>query len=269
MSTACQILNPDGHGKHDDFKAGCLLTYFAKRRKTMTDQNAAPGWLEAVLDKLNPPADTILTDPADTKKALSNLNMAGCRFQHEDGEVRMAVYTPCVDPDTKEPVGMAVIFLGDDARLYRRAKSVQGVHLEEAAQELLGDYMQTFNRPGAESSAGDKATVKALWEADDYEITSTGGGCWAAMKVVGNVEFWLTDYDESASPNPHQPLIVGAYVPNSGIWLEFTKDVANKAEADSNLAKWAEELKLNLERALEDESEAAPAPSKPTAGMAP
>lgn len=227
------------------------------------NKGQAPKWLEDILDQLNPPKETILTNPADTVEVLSNLNMAGCKFDHADGEVHMGVYVPCTDPDTKEGVGLAVIFLGDDTRLYRRAKSIQGVHLQEAAQDLLGDYIKTFNRPGAQVAA---TGIKGIWEADGYEITSTGGGMWAAMKVVNGVEFWITDYDETPTPDPEKALIVGAYMPNSGVWLDFTKDVANKVEADGALSKWAEELQLALHTAQEEEGASA-APRKPSTGM--
>lgn len=111
----------------------------------MTTAAETPKWLDDILDQINPPADTILTDPTNTAKVLSNLNMSGCRFEHADGEVRMGLYVPCADPDTKEGVGLAVIFMGDDTRMYRRAKSIQGVDLEQAAIEVLGDYTKTFH----------------------------------------------------------------------------------------------------------------------------
>lgn len=222
---------------------------------------AAPKWLEDVLDQLNPPKETILTDPANTAKVLSNLNMAGCKFDHADGEVLMGVYAPCTDPETKEGVGLAVIFMGDDTRLYRRAKSVQGVDLQDAAAELLGDYMATFNRPSAD--AGDSEDFSATWKADGYEINSTGGGFYAAMKTVDGVEFWVTDYDESRNPNPSHPLSVGAYIPNSGEWLQFTKQVADKAEADAALEGWAKDLQPALSAAAEEEQVQATAKSAP------
>lgn len=222
---------------------------------TMKNYTAkAPKWLEDILDQINPPKETILTDPGDTKKVLSNLSMAGCKFDHADGEVRMGVYVPCADPETKEGVGLAVIFLGDDTRLYRRAKSIQGVHLEEAAAELLGDYLKTFNKPSTELDDTPE-DFSAIWKADGYEINSTGGGFYAAMKTVDGVEFWVTNYDETRNPNPDQPLTVGAYVPNSGVWLEFTENVANKAEADAGLPRWAKDLQVALSVAVSEEEQ--------------
>ncbi|MBA1280338.1 hypothetical protein [Stutzerimonas stutzeri] len=215
--------------------------------------NPAPKWLEEILDQLKPPADTILTDPSKTQKVLSNLNMAGCRFEHADGEVQMGLYVPCADPETKEGVGLAVIFLGNDARLYRRAKGIQGVHLEEAAEELLADYMKTFNRPSAKAEERQEEGGGTAWEKDGFEIQSTGGGMWAAIKVVNGVEFWVTDYDESRTPAPNKPLIVGAYVPNSGVWLDFTRDVASKAEIDKNVEAWATQLQGALKASIEGE----------------
>jgi hypothetical protein len=222
---------------------------------TMKNYTAeAPNWLEDILGQLNPPKETIPTDPADTKKVLSNLNMAGCKFDHADGEVRMGVYAPCTDPETKEGVGLAVIFLGDDTRLYRRAKSIQGAHLEEAAAELLGDYLKTFNKPSIESDAAPE-DFSATWMADGYEINSTGGGFYAAMKTVDGVEFWVTNSDESRNPNPDQQLTVGAYVPRSGVWLEFTENVANKEEADAGLQGWAKDLQGALSVAVGEEEQ--------------
>ncbi|MCF6783719.1 hypothetical protein L3X17_18360 [Pseudomonas stutzeri] len=211
-------------------------------------------WLTDVLDRLNPPQETILTDPADTKKVLENLNMSGCRFQHVDGEVRMGLYVPCADPETKEGVGLAVIFLGDDTRLYRRAASIQGVDLEKAAIEVLGDYMKTFHNPGVDFSAA--------WKADGYAILAIHTNMWAAIKVVDGVEFWVTDEDQSDNPNPNETLTVGAYVPNSCVWLEFDKHVANKVEADQGLSKWAAQLQDKL-------AAAQPQKPKPSLGMRP
>lgn len=235
----------------------------------MTEESKAPKWLEDILDQLNSPQDTILTDPANTKKVLENLNMAACRFDHADGEVRMGVYVPCADPKTKEGVGLAVIFLGDDTRLYRRAKSIQGVHLEEAAQDLLSEYMKTFNRPSAKAEPAPEERFDAVWEAGGFEILSTGGGMWAAIKEVGGVEFWVTDDDQSDNPNPNEALTVGAYVPNSGMWLEFTNEVANKAEADRQLEQWAAQLQEPLKASLAEEARTAQAASKPARGMEP
>ena len=110
---------------------------------------AAPKWLEDILDKIEAPEGALLTDPEDTASVLCNLNLDGCKFDHADGDVRMAQYVPCADPETGDGVGLVVIFLGDDTRLYHRAKSVQGVDLEDAAKELLATYVDTFNRPSA------------------------------------------------------------------------------------------------------------------------
>lgn len=221
-------------------------------------QESPPKWLTDVLDRLNPPQETILTDPADTKKVLGNLNMSGCRFQHVDGEVRMGLYVPCADPETKEGVGLAVIFLGDDARLYRRAASIQGVDLEKAAIEVLGDYMETFHNPGVDFSAA--------WKADGYAILAIHTNMWAAIKVVDGVEFWVTDEDQSDNPNPNETLTVGAYVPNSCVWLEFDKYVANKVEADQSLSKWAAQLQETLKENLASQVQHTP---KPAPGMRP
>ena len=103
--------------------------------------------------------------------------MSGCRFQHVDGEVRMGLYVPCADPETKEGVGLAVIFLGDDARLYRRAASIQGVDLEKAAIEMLDDYMETFHNPGVAVDAPPKHELQKVFyhgtEKVDFSLAAT------------------------------------------------------------------------------------------------
>ncbi|MEH6688743.1 MAG: hypothetical protein V7693_15955 [Halopseudomonas sabulinigri] len=113
-----------------------------------------PEWLSNVLSQLQPPKHPSLVDPNDLNKVLDRNQMNGCCFDHEDGLVSMAVYIPCADPDTKEAVGLAVIFLGDDMRMYSRAESIQGVHLEEAQRSLVDDYLTAFHRPTPKSQPG-------------------------------------------------------------------------------------------------------------------
>lgn len=84
--------------------------------------------------------------------------------------------------------------------------------------------------------------LEQVWADNGFEIANTGGDCWAAMCQVDGVEFWLTDYNESREPDPYAQLSVGAYVPNSGEWLQFSTEVASLAQALPQLVKWAADL---------------------------
>jgi hypothetical protein len=88
----------------------------------------------------------------------------------------------------------------------------------------------------------DSAQIKQVWAENGFEISNTGSTCWAAMRQVDGVEFWLTDDNESREPDPSARLTVGAYVPNSGEWLEFTTSVDSLEQALPQLAVWAAEL---------------------------
>jgi hypothetical protein len=82
--------------------------------------------------------------------------------------------------------------------------------------------------------------------AKGYALTSTGGGFWAAIKVLNGVEFWVTDYDESRYPDPTRQLNVGAYRPNSGEWLEFTRTASNLTDVERELESWSAALQEAL-----------------------
>jgi hypothetical protein len=92
----------------------------------------------------------------------------------------------------------------------------------------------------------ENADIEQVWAEQGFEIVSTGGGCWAAMRQVDGVEFWLTDDNESREPDPTSKLLVGAYVPNSGEWLEFSTEVDSLAQALPLLVKWAADLAVKL-----------------------
>jgi len=116
--------------------------------------NLIPESLYARLEQLNPPANPVDADPTDVHRVLMANNISGARFSHEDGDVLMGVYVLGSDPETKEGVGVAVIFLADDMRMFRRAESIQGCDLEVAQRELLEDYVATFHRPAPTRSPG-------------------------------------------------------------------------------------------------------------------
>lgn len=107
-----------------------------------------------------------------------------------------------------------------------------------------------------------ESDIRAVWEDAGYQINSTCGGCWAAMKVVGGVEFWLTDNSESSSPNPDFTVQVGAYVPDTYDSLNFSRDEASMAAADAQLAEWATELQDALHEAFGESDAPAPKPSR-------
>lgn len=96
---------------------------------------------------------------------------------------------------------------------------------------------------GQEHSTND---IESEWESHGYEIVNTGGACWAAIKVVEGVEFWVGDYHETRHPDPAGALIVSAYVPNSGQYLDFCRDVESLEQAETNLAGWAADLQDTL-----------------------
>lgn len=89
-------------------------------------------------------------------------------------------------------------------------------------------------------------SIEQVWADNGFEVVSTGGGCWAAIRQVDGVEFWLTDDNESREPDPASKLLVGAYLPNSGEWLEFSAEVESLALALPQLAKWAADLAPKL-----------------------
>ena len=92
------------------------------------------------------------------------------------------------------------------------------------------------------------AKNQQVWAENGFQVFSTGGDCWAAIRVVDGVEFWLTDDNESRDPDPAAKLLVGAYLPNSGEWLEFSAEVGSLAQALPQLARWAAELAPKLVR---------------------
>jgi hypothetical protein len=91
-------------------------------------------------------------------------------------------------------------------------------------------------------------SIEQVWADNGFEVVSTGGDCWAAIRQVDGVEFWLTDDSESREPDPDSKLLVGAYVPNSGEWLEFSTEVESLVLALPQLAKWAADLAPKLVR---------------------
>lgn len=94
----------------------------------------------------------------------------------------------------------------------------------------------------------ERAIIEQVWAENEFEVVNTGGNCWAAIRQVEGVEFWLTDDNESREPDPTAKLLVGAYVPNSGEWLEFSAEVDSLAQALPQLTEWAATLAGRLER---------------------
>ena len=93
----------------------------------------------------------------------------------------------------------------------------------------------------------ESAIIEQVWAENGFEVVNTGGNCWAAIRQVDGVEFWLTDYNETRDPDPAAKLLVGAYAPNSGDWLEFSTDVESLAQALPQFAKWAADLAPKIE----------------------
>lgn len=112
------------------------------------------------------------------------------------------------------------------------------------------------------SYARTDSEIEAVWEAAGYEISNTGGSDWAAMKIVGGVQFWLSDYSQSASPNPDFALIAAAYVPDTYDHLNFACDVANLADAEAQMEEWATQLQDALHEAYGESAAPAPKPSR-------
>jgi len=61
-----------------------------------------------------------------------------------------------------------------------------------------------------------RAEFLARWAEAGFEICSTGGPCWAAVKIVDKIRYQVSDYMESAVPSPFGPLLVVAYDEDSG-----------------------------------------------------
>ena len=132
-----------------------------------------------------------------------------------------------------------------------------------SANDLAGAIWGVSDWPKVRASyARTDSEIEAVWEAAGYGISDTGGGSRAAMKVVGGVEFWLTDYSETETPNPDFALIAGAYVPDTCDWLNFSRDVANLADAEAQMEEWATQLQDALHEAYGESAAPAPKPSR-------
>lgn len=82
------------------------------------------------------------------------------------------------------------------------------------------------------------------WEAAGFEVTSTGGGCWAARKKEDRYA-WLisiTDQNESRNPNPDRKLYLSVYGANSGEYLGLQATVANLKAGLSQIQVWQDGL---------------------------
>lgn len=94
----------------------------------------------------------------------------------------------------------------------------------------------------------ESAIIEQVWAENGFEVINTGGNCWAAMRQVDGIEFWMTDVSESRLPDPAAKLLVGAYVPNSGEWLEFSTEVESLVHALPQLTEWAAKLAGRLKQ---------------------
>lgn len=92
-------------------------------------------------------------------------------------------------------------------------------------------------------------TIELAWERAGYEIINTGSSFWGATKTVGGIHFLISDYQQSALPNPALPLMVGGYDAESGEYLQFCEDVSSLEDAEGRLQKWAQNL---LSQSLEE-----------------
>jgi hypothetical protein len=84
--------------------------------------------------------------------------------------------------------------------------------------------------------------IEQAWEKEGFELVDTGGGFWAAEKVVSGVLFKICDYNQSQYPDPAKALEVSAYVAESHEWLEFTQDVGSLQVALAKLPEWVAQL---------------------------
>ncbi len=82
------------------------------------------------------------------------------------------------------------------------------------------------------------------WEAAGFEVTSTGGGCWAARKKDDRYSWLisLTDQHESRNPNPARKLYVSVYGADSGEYLGLQATAENLTAALAQIHAWQESL---------------------------
>ena len=81
--------------------------------------------------------------------------------------------------------------------------------------------------------------IDQVWEKEGFDLVATGGGYWAAEKVVNGILFKLCDYQQSQHPDPCKALEVSAYVADSHEWLGFTQDVESLQSALVQIPEWA------------------------------
>lgn len=97
-------------------------------------------WIEQQISKLILPQGGIETNPANRVKVEQNSNMDACKFTQEDGVSILAVYVLGIPDKGANPVGAAVVFRHDGARLYEVAESIQGGALCEAAARVAATF---------------------------------------------------------------------------------------------------------------------------------
>lgn len=130
-----------------------------------------------------------------------------------------------------------------------------GITPDQIAQAIWGEG-STWTQVSASYSLPVEE-IDSVWEGAGFEVCSTGGGFWAAVKSVDGIDFWLTDYAESRTPNPSHFLNVAAYVAGSGEHLGFTNEAKNLQDALAKIPEWSSALQGELRDRLASSGRAA------------
>lgn len=97
-------------------------------------------WIERRIAELIPPQKSIETNPANRAMVEMNSNMQACRFVEGDQVSLMACYILGIPEKGADPIGAAIVFRHDGARLYELAGSIQGGALADAAVKVAARY---------------------------------------------------------------------------------------------------------------------------------
>ncbi len=96
------------------------------------------------------------------------------------------------------------------------------------------------------SYARSSAEIGAIWRNAGYELSSSGGDCFAAFKDVDGVRFMVADNAESSSPNPNYRLSVATYSAETNEHIGHFSEVADLAALETHIHMTAEELQPSL-----------------------
>lgn len=113
-----------------------------------------------------------------------------------------------------------------------------GITADQLSSAIWGDG-QSWSAVCESYGRGQESLVTA-WEEEGFELSSTGGGFWALFKNVAGFTFMVTDYAESATPNPDFPLFVAPYS-SEGECLGDSMRAVNLADASSKAESWVNE----------------------------